>query len=110
MALSRRVFLGTAAGGFLLAATGGYVLAPAGTAQGFKALSEGEILTVRALGQAYFPPEVLGVSSEDVKMAEQTDAYVANMYSRERHLTRLLGPVNLATRSARDAVMDRRSA
>lgn len=28
----------------------------------------------------------------------------------ERHLTRLLGPVNLATRSARDAVMGRRSA
>lgn len=90
MKVSRRVLLGTAAGGILALGVGGYVLGPGSAAKGFKALSDDELATLRKFSHAIFPQQVLGVSSEDARVDAQADAYIANMFDQERHLTRLM--------------------
>lgn len=90
MKINRRVFLGVAAGGGLVALAGGYsAVGPMPVAEGLRAFSKDEMATLKAAAEALFPKQIFGLGAAEVDVAGRLDAHVATFFPRERGLLRL---------------------
>lgn len=118
MWLTRRILLITAAATGALAAAGFELVQLPPVAPGSWALSEGELESVTALGEAMFPPgNPLGVSGPDVGIAHRVDHLIGQDLDPEirdlfRYLLKALDEGTLLSRGQRFGALsleDRRS-